>query len=82
MLAFNSYVVFDEEGNLIAQDRETNNTPESYFKCLSGDIQRRAYVLLVLQEYGYVARYMVTQPSILTPILGSRERLQHKREGA
>ncbi len=76
MLVFNSYVVFDEEGFLIAQARsvsDVNSTPKKYFDSLPRVTQCRAHILLVLQEGDYVAKYKVTQPSILVPTLGPRE---------
>ncbi len=74
MNIFNSYVVFDEEGNLIAHAKDTANSriPEEYFEKLSADIQRRAYVMLVLQEGRLVVRYKVTQPDAPAPTLGPR----------
>ncbi len=78
MSAFNSYVVFDKEGNLIAHARDTgvigtgSGTSEEYFEKLSTDVQSRAYVLFVLQENDYIARYKVTQPNMPLPTLGPR----------
>ncbi|KKL79283.1 hypothetical protein LCGC14_2016430 [marine sediment metagenome] len=79
MFSFNSYVVFDKEGFLIAQARSSsggaNSDPKKYFGGLSRDIQCQAYILFVFQKGGYVARYIVTQSNILVPTLGSRETL-------
>ena len=76
MLIFNSYVVFDKEGSLIAHARSLsgdNSNPEKYFEGLSRGTQCQAHILIVVQEGGYVARYRVTQPSIPAPTLGPRE---------
>ncbi|KKL85366.1 hypothetical protein LCGC14_1955440 [marine sediment metagenome] len=70
MPAFNSYTVYNEEGGLIAHGREATSTPETYFARLAVDIRRQAHVLLVLQEQGYVAMYMVTHPVAPVPTLG------------
>ena len=73
--AFNSYTVYNADGGLIAHDRETRSTPETYFEQLSRDIKGRAHLMLVLQEHGNVAMYMVTQPSAPAPMLGRRTTL-------
>lgn len=79
MSTFNSYTVYDEVGNLIANGRSSGggaaSSPEPYFRSLSSDIQHRADVMLVLQESGFVARYRVKQPTLPAPMLGSRENL-------
>ena len=80
MSIFNSYVVFDKEGNLIAHERSTEGTSGTYFYGLPADIQRRARVMIVLQEQDYVARYKVTQPSVPAPTLGAREDLGDDEE--
>ena len=78
-MTFNSYTVYDNEGDLIAHGRSSGANsyadPVDYFKSLSPAIQSRAFVMLVLQETGFVARYVVTQPEVPLPPLGPREGL-------
>ena len=81
MFTFNTYMVYDTEGDLIAHDRPSEvsafSDPIIYFRGLSPAIQNRAVVMIVLQESGFVARYRVTQPRVPTPTLGPREALTH-----
>jgi len=76
MTVFNSYTVYNKEGGLIAHARATVGTPTEYFDGLWLDIQHQAHILLVLQEGGYVAKYMVKQPVVSVPTLGPREGLE------
>ena len=84
-MSFNSYVVFDNEGDLIAHSRTglsgAKTDPVSYFEGLAPDVQSRASVMLVLQETGFVARYVVTQSETPLPTLGPREGLTAWRKG-
>lgn len=79
MNSFNSYTVYDEAGNLLASGRSSGggavSNPELYFRSLSSNIQKRADVMLVLQESGFVARYRVKLLPVPTPTLGPRESL-------
>ncbi|KKL05780.1 hypothetical protein LCGC14_2219240 [marine sediment metagenome] len=73
---FNSYTVFDKEGELIVDECQTAGTTEDYFKGLSLHIRQQAHVMLVLKEGGTVERYKVTQPVIPEPKLGPKESLE------
>lgn len=76
MESFNSYTVYDEDGNLIADGKSPGcgkTSPDAYFYSLSLAIQERADVMLVLQEGGFVARYEVKQLTRPIPTLGPRE---------
>ncbi len=82
MYSFNSYTVYDKEGNLLASarssgvaigtasaDNRVSPMPGPYFDSLPADVKQRADVMLVLQESGFVVRYRVNQ----LPTLGPRE---------
>ena len=76
MSSFNSYVVYDKEGFLLAEDRSPGEgvptMPGPYFDSLPAGIKQCADVMLVLQEGGVIARYRVHQPTMPTPTLGPR----------
>ena len=73
---FNSYTVYDEEGELIVDERQGNGTAEDYFSGLSLATRQQAHVMLVLREDGIVEKYMVEQPTVPEPTLGPKENLR------
>ncbi len=73
MTVFNSYTVYDEEGELIVDEMQGKGTAEDYFSGLSLAIRQQAHVMLVLREGGIVEKYMVTQPMVPEPILGPKK---------
>jgi len=73
--AFNSYTVYNEEGDLIAYDNHTGLIPEDYFKGLAPDVKLRAHVVLMLQEGLRVYRLKVVQPDAPEPHLEQMETL-------
>ena len=75
-IVFNSYTVFDKEGELIIDERQTAGTAEDYFSGLALSIRQQVHVMLVLKEGGIVERYKVTQPVIPEPKLGPKESLE------
>ncbi len=80
MSAFNSYTVYDEEGNLITHDNHTGLVPVDYFKGLLPDVKRRAHVVLMLQEGRRVYRLKVVQPDAPEPSLGQMETLYVRKD--